>query len=233
MVPGLSVHWFLPRVPYAWQRLFLLSPLKCAALPKGPGRLWLGSVLLLLALQPCGLSTSGHTLLCYRAAWIDKCRPNLLITESTYATTIRDSKRCRERDFLKKVHEAVERGGKVAGAGRVSGRALGYVPVLTMLHSPSATPGMSGDGCCVFWACREESLLSISRKHSSGLEECLFRPHVRSQHKAGQSIHHGHFWTDCGWEQDLRAECVGLTYGSYRASGHQLPAGLVFIAAAP
>ncbi|XP_040120025.1 integrator complex subunit 11 isoform X4 [Oryx dammah] len=37
------------------------------------------------------------------AAWIDKCRPNLLITESTYATTIRDSKRCRERDFLKKV----------------------------------------------------------------------------------------------------------------------------------
>uniref|UniRef100_A0A2I3TIH5 Integrator complex subunit 11 n=1 Tax=Pan troglodytes TaxID=9598 RepID=A0A2I3TIH5_PANTR len=47
------------------------------------------------------------------AAWIDKCRPNLLITESTYATTIRDSKRCRERDFLKKVHETVERGGKV------------------------------------------------------------------------------------------------------------------------
>jgi len=47
------------------------------------------------------------------AAWIDKCRPNLLITESTYATTIRDSKRCRERDFLKKVHEAVEHGGKV------------------------------------------------------------------------------------------------------------------------
>ncbi|CAB4064803.1 CPSF3L [Lepeophtheirus salmonis] len=33
------------------------------------------------------------------AAWIDKCRPDLLITESTYATTVRDSKRCRERDF--------------------------------------------------------------------------------------------------------------------------------------
>lgn len=47
------------------------------------------------------------------AAWIDKCRPDLLISESTYATTIRDSKRCRERDFLKKVHECVERGGKV------------------------------------------------------------------------------------------------------------------------
>uniref|UniRef100_A0A6I8QS19 Integrator complex subunit 11 n=1 Tax=Xenopus tropicalis TaxID=8364 RepID=A0A6I8QS19_XENTR len=47
------------------------------------------------------------------AAWIDKCRPDLLISESTYATTIRDSKRCRERDFLKKVHETVEKGGKV------------------------------------------------------------------------------------------------------------------------
>ncbi|KAG8222295.1 hypothetical protein J437_LFUL001837 [Ladona fulva] len=47
------------------------------------------------------------------AAWIDKCRPDLLISESTYATTIRDSKRCRERDFLKKVHECVDRGGKV------------------------------------------------------------------------------------------------------------------------
>uniref|UniRef100_A0A1B6MGT3 Integrator complex subunit 11 n=1 Tax=Graphocephala atropunctata TaxID=36148 RepID=A0A1B6MGT3_9HEMI len=47
------------------------------------------------------------------AAWIDKCRPDLLITESTYATTIRDSKRCRERDFLKKIHECVDRGGKV------------------------------------------------------------------------------------------------------------------------
>ncbi|XP_066944743.1 integrator complex subunit 11 [Macrobrachium rosenbergii] len=47
------------------------------------------------------------------AAWIDKCRPDLLITESTYATTIRDSKRCRERDFLKKVHDCIDRGGKV------------------------------------------------------------------------------------------------------------------------
>lgn len=47
------------------------------------------------------------------AAWIDKCRPDLLISESTYATTIRDSKRCRERDFLKKVHECIEDGGKV------------------------------------------------------------------------------------------------------------------------
>lgn len=42
-------------------------------------------------------------------------KPNLLITETTYATTIRDSKRARERDFLKKVHETVLDGGKVGG----------------------------------------------------------------------------------------------------------------------
>ncbi|EGG21499.1 integrator complex subunit 11 [Cavenderia fasciculata] len=47
------------------------------------------------------------------SAWIDQVRPNLLITETTYATTIRDSKRGRERDFLKRVHECVEKGGKV------------------------------------------------------------------------------------------------------------------------
>jgi integrator complex subunit 11 len=32
---------------------------------------------------------------------------------SSYATTIRDSKRSREHDFLKRVHKTVERGGKV------------------------------------------------------------------------------------------------------------------------
>ncbi|PRP87546.1 putative cleavage and polyadenylation specificity factor [Planoprotostelium fungivorum] len=47
------------------------------------------------------------------AAWIDKVRPDLLITETTYATTIRDSKRQRERDFLNRVHSCVEKGGKV------------------------------------------------------------------------------------------------------------------------
>ncbi|KAI8048447.1 beta-lactamase-like protein [Thamnidium elegans] len=47
------------------------------------------------------------------SAWIDKVRPDVLITESTYATTIRDSKRSRERDFLTKVHECVANGGNV------------------------------------------------------------------------------------------------------------------------
>uniref|UniRef100_A0AC35TUX5 Integrator complex subunit 11 n=1 Tax=Rhabditophanes sp. KR3021 TaxID=114890 RepID=A0AC35TUX5_9BILA len=40
-------------------------------------------------------------------------KPTLLISESTYATTIRTSKRARERDFLSKVHETVNNGGKV------------------------------------------------------------------------------------------------------------------------
>ncbi|KAJ3416035.1 Integrator complex subunit 11 [Chytridiales sp. JEL 0842] len=47
------------------------------------------------------------------AAWIDKCCPDLLITETTYATTIRASKRSREQDFLHSVHECVMKGGKV------------------------------------------------------------------------------------------------------------------------
>ncbi|KAI8370968.1 beta-lactamase-like protein [Blakeslea trispora] len=47
------------------------------------------------------------------SAWIDKVRPDVLITESTYATTIRDSKRSRERDFLTKVHDCVANGGNV------------------------------------------------------------------------------------------------------------------------
>ena len=37
----------------------------------------------------------------------------LLLLFFRYATTIRDSKRIRERDFLKRVHETVEKGGKV------------------------------------------------------------------------------------------------------------------------
>ena len=35
------------------------------------------------------------------SAWISKLKPDVVITETTYATTIRDSKRSREREFLK------------------------------------------------------------------------------------------------------------------------------------
>lgn len=51
------------------------------------------------------------------AAWIDRCFPDLLITESTYATTIRDSKRCRERDILKKVRPPPLRSGRRYSVG--------------------------------------------------------------------------------------------------------------------
>lgn len=47
------------------------------------------------------------------SAKIEKLRVDLLITETTYATTIRDSKRLREREFLKNCHDTVARGGKV------------------------------------------------------------------------------------------------------------------------
>jgi integrator complex subunit 11 len=47
------------------------------------------------------------------SAYIDKIRPHLLFTETTYSTYIRDSKRVREREFLKQVHTTLERGGKV------------------------------------------------------------------------------------------------------------------------
>eukprot|EP01006_Ploeotia_vitrea_P022436 TRINITY_DN54849_c0_g1_i1.p1 TRINITY_DN54849_c0_g1~~TRINITY_DN54849_c0_g1_i1.p1 ORF type:complete len:603 (+),score=44.34 TRINITY_DN54849_c0_g1_i1:115-1923(+) len=47
------------------------------------------------------------------AASIPAVCPDVFISESTYGTTIRDSKRTRERDFLRQVHECVDRGGKV------------------------------------------------------------------------------------------------------------------------
>ena len=47
------------------------------------------------------------------SARCDKLRPDLMITESTYATTIRESKRWRERDLLEQVTQTVRNGGKV------------------------------------------------------------------------------------------------------------------------
>lgn len=47
------------------------------------------------------------------AAQIDRLKLDLLITESTYATTVRDSKYAREREFLKAVHSCIAAGGKV------------------------------------------------------------------------------------------------------------------------
>lgn len=63
------------------------------------------------------------------AAQIDRLRLDLLISESTYATTIRDSKYAREREFLKAVHKCVAGGGKVL----IPTFALGRAQELCML----------------------------------------------------------------------------------------------------
>ncbi|KAI7982756.1 Cleavage and polyadenylation specificity factor subunit 3-II [Camellia lanceoleosa] len=47
------------------------------------------------------------------AAQIDRQRLDLVIIESTYATTVCDSKYAREREFLKAVHKCIVSGGKV------------------------------------------------------------------------------------------------------------------------
>nr|TKW33027.1 hypothetical protein SEVIR_2G206000v2 [Setaria viridis] len=47
------------------------------------------------------------------AAQIDRLKLDLLITESTYAETTRDSRRARESEFLQAVHKCVSGGGKV------------------------------------------------------------------------------------------------------------------------
>lgn len=47
------------------------------------------------------------------AAYLPKLTPNVLITETTYGDTIRDTKRVREREFLKKVSEVLEKNGKI------------------------------------------------------------------------------------------------------------------------
>ena len=68
------------------------------------GAAWIGNKIFKIQIKKC-LKT--------KKVLKDKCKPDILITESTYATTIRDSKRCRERDFIKKVHNCLDKGGKV------------------------------------------------------------------------------------------------------------------------
>ncbi|XP_030529264.1 cleavage and polyadenylation specificity factor subunit 3-II [Rhodamnia argentea] len=63
------------------------------------------------------------------AAQIDRLHLDLLITESTYATTVRDSKYTREREFLIAVHKCVAGGGKVL----IPTFALGRAQELCML----------------------------------------------------------------------------------------------------
>lgn len=47
------------------------------------------------------------------AASAPRLNPNVIITETTYATTIRDTKRDRQRNMLKIISQTLENGGKV------------------------------------------------------------------------------------------------------------------------
>lgn len=47
------------------------------------------------------------------AAKVPRLMPDVMITESTYATTLRDPRRTRERKLLEAVHAVVKNGGKV------------------------------------------------------------------------------------------------------------------------
>jgi len=46
-------------------------------------------------------------------AYMPKIYPDILMTETTYGDKIRETKRIREREFLKKIEETLSRGGKV------------------------------------------------------------------------------------------------------------------------
>lgn len=48
-----------------------------------------------------------------RSAWIERLDPHVVISESTYATKFRELKMRREKVFLKKVMQTIDRGGKV------------------------------------------------------------------------------------------------------------------------
>jgi integrator complex subunit 11 len=47
------------------------------------------------------------------AAKIPILKPHIFMTETTYATTVRDSKKKREREFIKTIQNTLENGGKV------------------------------------------------------------------------------------------------------------------------
>ncbi|KAJ1493197.1 beta-lactamase-like protein, partial [Baffinella frigidus] len=89
------------------------------------------------------------------SARCDRLRPDLMITESTYATTIRESKRWRERDLLNQVSECVRAGGKV------------LIPVLI----PVFALGRAQELCLLLDAFWERTGLDVPIYFSAGLTE--------------------------------------------------------------
>lgn len=57
------------------------------------------------------------------SAWIDRLCPDLLITESTFASKIRECRKAKEREFINSVQECIDRKGKVLIPINAFGRA--------------------------------------------------------------------------------------------------------------
>jgi integrator complex subunit 11 len=81
-------------------------------------------------------------------AALPRLRPDLLITESTYATTVRGPKRAREGEFVDAVVRALGRGGKVLVPVFALGRAQ---ELMCLLDDAWARLGLTvrGKGVCV------------------------------------------------------------------------------------
>lgn len=86
-----------------------------------------------------------------RAAWIERLKPNVVITESTYATKFRELKMKREKQFLTKVVETVEKGGKV------------LIPVFAL--------GRAQELCILLDTYWESAKLSVPINFAGGLTE--------------------------------------------------------------
>ncbi|KAL0265568.1 UNVERIFIED_CONTAM: hypothetical protein PYX00_011280 [Menopon gallinae] len=85
------------------------------------------------------------------SAWIDRLEPDLLITESTYGSIIRDCRKSKERRFLNCVYECVSRGGKV------------LIPIFAL--------GRAQELCILIDSYWERMNLNIPIYSSSGLTE--------------------------------------------------------------
>ncbi len=67
------------------------------------------------------------------SAIVPRLEPHVLITESTYATTVRESKRAREQAFLMRVKETVMAGGKGIQHAHVQRRCSAVHHVMAVL----------------------------------------------------------------------------------------------------
>uniref|UniRef100_A0A7S3QU97 Metallo-beta-lactamase domain-containing protein n=1 Tax=Dunaliella tertiolecta TaxID=3047 RepID=A0A7S3QU97_DUNTE len=113
------------------------------------------------------------------AAHLERLRPDLLVSEATYATTLRDSKKSRERGFMGEVIQCIQRGGKVLIPVFAVGRAqelmilveeawqrlglVGKVPIFFSGHMAARANGLYRS--MVNWA--SEAVRSTGARHQA------------------------------------------------------------------